>query len=174
IDVESEVGVGTVFRVYIPFRAVLSTGQLPEIPEIISVSSRHAQVLVVEDHPINQQLMRAILDKLGYRNEVVNNGQEALRLLEEKSFDLIFMDVQMPVMDGYKTTKAIISRFGSQKRPVIIAMTANALQGDREKCLEAGMDDYITKPVQASMITERIRIWIGSDEKEKSSRQSVN
>jgi CheY-like chemotaxis protein len=163
--VESEVGTGSVFRVYLPFRAVPSAGQQAEIIETVSPPSLHQEILVVEDHPINQQLMRAILGKLGYRNTVVNNGQEALLILEQRSFDLIFMDIQMPVMNGYEATREIIARYPADKKPVIIAMTANALQGDREKCLEAGMDDYITKPVQAAMITERIRIWIGREER---------
>jgi signal transduction histidine kinase/CheY-like chemotaxis protein len=165
IDVESEVGTGSVFRVYLPFRAVPSAGQQAEIIETVFPPSLHQEILVVEDHPINQQLMRAILGKLGYRNTVVNNGQEALLILEQRSFDLIFMDIQMPVMNGYEATREIIARYPADKKPVIIAMTANALQGDREKCLEAGMDDYITKPVQAAMITERIRIWIGREER---------
>lgn len=159
IEADSREGVGTIFRVQIPFQTVTAIGQPAEAAAIDPSMVQNQKILVVEDHPINQQLMRAILEKLGYFSTVVNNGQEALDMLSERKFDLIFMDVLMPVMDGYETTRKIRSRFPKEDQPVIIAMTANAIQGDREKCLAAGMNDYISKPVHSSIIAERIKTW---------------
>src|SRR6185295_10162002 len=88
-----------------------------------------------------------MLERLGYRVEVAENGVEALAILSDKSFDLVLMDCQMPEMDGFETARAIRLREGAEKHTPIVAMTANAMQGDRERCLAAGMDDYIAKPV---------------------------
>lgn len=116
------------------------------------------RILVVEDHTINQQLVLAILKKNGYQVTLADNGIEAVKMANQKDFDLIFMDVQMPEMDGLEATK-MINREVREKRPIIIAMTANALKGDREKCLAAGMDDYISKPIRQGVIEEMIRKW---------------
>jgi CheY-like chemotaxis protein len=106
-----------------------------------------------------------LLEQVGYRADVANNGLEAVLALETKAYDLIFMDVQMPEMDGLAATKCIRERegtargFRNEKRHIIIAMTANAMKGDREKCLDAGMDDYIPKPVRAEMLYASIERW---------------
>jgi signal transduction histidine kinase/CheY-like chemotaxis protein/ligand-binding sensor domain-containing protein len=102
-------------------------------------------ILIAEDNPINQKLSTRVLSKLGYQADVASNGKEAIDAFMNKKYDLILMDVQMPEMDGLEATKKI--RTLSGKQPLIIAMTANAMQGDREMCLNAGMDDYISKPV---------------------------
>jgi len=90
---------------------------------------------------------------------VAQNGLEVLKLLEVKMYDLIFMDVQMPEMDGFEATRRILKTIPSQSRPVIVAMTANALAGDREKCLQAGMDDYISKPIKIEEIQYALERW---------------
>jgi CheY-like chemotaxis protein len=117
---------------------------------------RKAQVLVAEDNPVNQTLMRRVLEKLGHNFMIAGNGREAVELSERLRFDLIFMDVQMPEMDGLDAARTICARWGARERPRIVAMTANAMQGDREMCLEAGMDDYLTKPIRVDRLVEAL------------------
>ncbi len=105
------------------------------------------RVLVVDDNSVNQMVARAMLAKLGHRVDVVGNGQEAVNSVKKIDYDVVLMDVQMPVMDGYVATQQIRKLGGEFARLPIIAMTANALQGDRERCLAAGMDEYLTKPI---------------------------
>nr|WP_321466285.1 response regulator [uncultured Desulfobulbus sp.] len=118
------------------------------------------RILLVEDNPVNQKLAALILNKAGYLVEVANNGRRAVDAFAQQpeSFDLILMDIQMPEMDGLEATKELRSR-GFTAIP-IIAMTANAMKGDREICLEAGMNDYITKPVKREIIFEIIEKWL--------------
>ncbi|HZE84310.1 MAG TPA: two-component regulator propeller domain-containing protein [Puia sp.] len=114
-------------------------------------------ILVVEDNEINQKLITHILQKLGYEPEAVQDGMQAVQAVIQKKYDLILMDVQMPEMDGLEATQAI--RLRRQPQPVIIALTANAMQGDREQCLESGMDDYLSKPVQLDDLVKSIEKW---------------
>lgn len=118
------------------------------------------RILLAEDNPVNQKLAVLILGKAGYQVEVVNNGRKAVETIVRRpdNFDLILMDVQMPEMDGLEATKQLRSR-GIQALP-IIAMTANAMKGDREICLEAGMNDYITKPIKREKIFEIVEKWL--------------
>ncbi len=118
------------------------------------------RILLAEDNPVNQKLAVLILNKAGYQVDVANNGRKAVETFTQQpaNFDLILMDVQMPEMDGLEATKELRSR-GFQSIP-IIAMTANAMKGDREICLEAGMNDYITKPVKREIIFEIIEKWL--------------
>lgn len=117
-------------------------------------------ILLAEDNPVNQKLAKIMLTKAGYQVTVANNGREAVEryMGSPKDFDLIFMDVQMPGMDGLDATKAIRKK-GFDTIP-IIAMTAHAMKGDREKCLEAGMDDYITKPIKREVVFEVLEKWV--------------
>jgi CheY-like chemotaxis protein len=117
------------------------------------------RILIAEDNAINQKLTERVLNKLGYKPEIANNGLEALQAVKQKSFDLILMDVQMPDMDGLEATRQIRLRVSDLGHPIIIAMTANAMQGDREVCMEAGMDDYISKPVKLEILVERLQLW---------------
>ncbi|MCK5508014.1 MAG: response regulator [Desulfobacterales bacterium] len=124
--------------------------------------NKKRRILVVEDNIVNQKIAIKILEKYGYRVNAVANGQEALHSLKLASYDLVLMDCQMPVMDGYEATKAI--RNSSSKvmnnKIFIIAMTANAMKGDREKCINAGMDDYISKPITPKTLKETIERWL--------------
>jgi PAS domain S-box-containing protein len=110
------------------------------------------RILVVEDHAVNQQLALLLLQKLGYRADVAGNGAEALEALERQPYDVVLMDVEMPEMDGLEATRRIHARWRDE-RPHIVAVTANAMQGERELCLQAGMDDYITKPIRMEELT---------------------
>jgi PAS domain S-box-containing protein len=114
------------------------------------------RILVVEDNAVNQQLALLMLEKIGYRVDVAGNGVEALDALERQPYDVVLMDVEMPEMDGLEATRQIHRRW-SAARPHIIAVTANALQGERELCLQAGMDDYITKPIRMGELAAALR-----------------
>ena len=117
------------------------------------------RILLADDNPINQKVGLSVLGKLGYRADVANNGQEVIRALEHKIYDVLFLDVQMPELDGLECARLICQRWTRDKRPVVIAMTGNALLGDREKCLAAGMDDYISKPVRIGELQAALERW---------------
>lgn len=122
------------------------------------------QILLVEDHPVNQQLAKLQVSKLGFEVQVAPNGRAALEVLAGGGqFALILMDCQMPEMDGFATTHAIREREGAAglRRTPIVAMTANAMQGDREACLAAGMDDYLSKPVRQNELRQVLEHWLG-------------
>ncbi|RMG23077.1 MAG: response regulator, partial [Bacteroidetes bacterium] len=112
------------------------------------------RILVVEDNPINQKLAMRMLNKMGYEPEIAENGQEAVAKVQETAYDLIFMDVQMPVMDGLEATRIILQSHQHSRPPLIIAMTANAMQGDSDVCFEAGMKDYLSKPFRMSELRD--------------------
>jgi CheY-like chemotaxis protein len=115
------------------------------------------KILVGEDNQMNQQLVLMILKRLGYEADISVNGKDVLEIVSEKTYDLIFMDVQMPEMDGLEATRMI--RLCPSVQPVIIAMTANAMLGDREECLRAGMDDYISKPLNFEELVRMLEKW---------------
>jgi signal transduction histidine kinase/streptogramin lyase/ActR/RegA family two-component response regulator len=112
------------------------------------------RILVAEDNLMNQRLIMRITSKLGYKADLAHNGQEALDLIREKDYDLILMDVQMPELDGLQATKIIRQRYGPL--PLIMAMTANAMDDDFERCIKAGMDDYISKPLNIELLLKKL------------------
>ncbi|HEX3178233.1 MAG TPA: response regulator, partial [Methylomirabilota bacterium] len=122
-------------------------------------SGTQAIVLVVEDNPINQQVAVGMLSKLGCEVTVARSGVEALARLEERAYGVVFMDCEMPEMDGYEATAEIRRREGAGGHTPIVAMTAHAMDGDREKCLAAGMDDYVSKPLDAAALEAVLRRW---------------
>jgi PAS domain S-box-containing protein len=121
-----------------------------------------ARVLVAEDNEVNQKVAVRILEKLGYRVEVADNGREALEACARTRYDAVLMDGHMPEMDGYEATRRIRELEREGERLPIVAMTASAMKGDREKCLEAGMDDYVSKPVTPESLEAALRRWVGA------------
>ncbi len=120
-----------------------------------------AQVLLVEDNPINQRVALGLLKKLGYQAQAVDGGEAAVVAVRDGSYDLVLMDCQMPEMDGYEATAAIRDLPAPASLTPIIALTANSMPGDRERCLAAGMDDYLAKPVQLARLSETLERWQG-------------
>lgn len=162
IRVESEVGKGSTFSVTLlceaaPAAAKAQAPQKIEMAPDPSEPPSGARLLVVEDNLVNQKVVLAVLRKKGFRLEVANDGREALAKLEapDAAYDLVLMDVQMPVLDGLEATRCI-RRNPRWNRLPIVAMTAHAMNGDRERCLEAGMDAYISKPVQPAHLIATI------------------
>jgi PAS domain S-box-containing protein len=123
-----------------------------------TLAERHPlRVLLAEDNAVNQKLAVRLLEKMGYRADVAANGLEALNAVHRQPYDVVLMDVQMPEMDGLDSTRRICAEVPKERRPQIIAMTANAMTGDRERCLEAGMDDYISKPVRVEELVSALQ-----------------
>ena len=118
------------------------------------------QVLVVEDMKVNQMLLTKILEKHGCKVSTAINGKEAVEAVGDHRFDIVFMDCQMPEMDGFEATKHIRQEEDGSAHTTIVALTADAMSGDREKCLNAGMDDYLNKPFKPEQITEMLKKWI--------------
>jgi CheY-like chemotaxis protein len=120
------------------------------------------RILLAEDNTVNQKLAVRLLERMGYRADIAANGLEVLEALQRQHYDIILMDVQMPDMDGLEACRIIGKEWPPEQRPRIVAMTANAMQGDREECLAAGMDDYLTKPIQVNAlqeVLERSGLW---------------
>jgi CheY-like chemotaxis protein len=140
-----------------------ATPQVEKQPELVTRHSveekrRRLRILLAEDNAINQRLATVILQRAGYAVRAANNGLEAIKALTEEHFDLVLMDIQMPEMDGFQTTRAIRERHEWQSLP-IIAMTAHAMKGDRERCLRAGMNDYLSKPIRRDELFAKLEDW---------------
>ncbi len=163
IGFESEPGRGATFWFVIPAPAVT-------LPDAVIPGSEHAhaptaapampRILVVEDNPVNRMVAVRALGKLGCETEVAPSGEAALNLLAGRSFDLVFMDCQMPGMDGYETTAEMRRRERAGRRIPIVAMTANATEGNRERCISAGMDDFIGKPFRLATLEAALQRWL--------------
>jgi len=121
------------------------------------MAARHPlRILLAEDNAVNQKLALRLLQQMGYRADVASNGQEAIESVERQTYDVILMDVQMPELDGLDASRTITTRWSADERPRIVAMTANAMQGDRERCMAAGMDDYVTKPIRVDALVDAL------------------
>jgi signal transduction histidine kinase/CheY-like chemotaxis protein len=177
ISVESTKGLGTTFRFVIPYEiatGVLNVSDFSGSASFVYPKSEQVHILVVEDNEMNRNLLKHLLNEWNLSFDMVQNGAQALEKLERKHYDLILMDIQMPVMDGYTATREIRSRL---KRDIpIVAMTAHAFAGEREKCLNVGMNEYITKPLNEKELNRIITRIIGlspvtSELKEEAARQ---
>ena len=156
IGVKSELGKGSVFHFHISFELgndddIIDNQLSHPIPADALQSLQGARVLLVEDNEINQQVAEGLLARVGVSVVIAHHGEYALQLLQQEDFDGILMDMQMPVMDGLEATRQIRSDQRFHDLP-IIAMTANAMPGDREKCLQAGMNDHVSKPVDPGLL----------------------
>lgn len=159
INVESEVGSGSTFSFTLPVPPV-ATDQETAGENTKAQSSMH--VLLVDDNQVNQKIGLLLLKRLGHLADAASSGREALAALALRSYDAVLMDCHMPEMDGFETTAIIRASEGEgrARRTPIIAMTATALAGDREKCLAIGMDDYLTKPVKADILRKTLDRWL--------------
>ena len=168
ISVRSVEGVGSTFTFHVPLKLGAPAHPAPEADD--SKSDRRplraadvrlpgVRILVVEDNPINQQVATELLQALGVETTVAGSGEDALEILKRRAFDLILMDMQMPGKDGLQTTAEIRAELGDTSTP-IVAMTANAMAGDRERCLEAGMNDHIAKPVDPDRLALTLAHWL--------------
>ncbi|WP_414544406.1 PAS domain-containing protein [Nostoc sp. CCY0012] len=138
-----------------PIKASISVRQNPVL-DLHLAQRLPLRILLAEDTIVNQKVALLMLEKIGYQADVATNGLEILQALQRQPYDVVLMDVQMPEMDGLETTKIICQQWDINSRPYIIAMTANAMRGDREICLAAGMDDYISKPVQIADLVQAL------------------
>jgi PAS domain S-box-containing protein len=151
--VKSSVLYNTFIEIFSPAAPVSTTAQAEKTHSEFDpgMGKRHPlRILLAEDNPTNQVLTLAMLDRLGYRADIAGNGVEVLRTLQRQFYDVILMDVQMPEMDGLEATREVRRSFNSACQPRIIALTADAMKEDRERCLAAGMDDYVSKPIQVN------------------------
>ena len=166
ISVESEVGKGSVFRVSIPFVTTDQLNQEKHARKNRSLAGtlpvHQARILIAEDHPLNQAFIKKIMEKFGINHfSITDNGAELLKAYKEGGGDVILMDCHMPEMNGYDATKAIRDFEKNTGQHVkIVAMTANAMLGEKEKCLRYGMDDYISKPINMDELREILGQWI--------------
>ena len=129
-------------------------------PETSSQAAPAVRLLLAEDNPVNSKVALLLLERLGYAVDLAANGREVLELLPKTSYSLILMDCQMPGMDGYEATRIIREQERGLSRIPIVAMTANAMPGDRERCIAAGMDDYLSKPIERAKLAEMMAKWV--------------
>jgi CheY-like chemotaxis protein len=133
----------------------------PQSPPQVAAASDGAsalRILLAEDNAVNQKVALKLLEQLGYTADVVSNGVEAIDAIERQRYDVVLMDVQMPELDGLDATRRICERWPiAERRPRIVAMTANAMQDDREACFAAGMDDYVAKPIRIGALADALR-----------------
>lgn len=157
----SELGKGSTFTFVIPMEVTETATQ----PQVSLQPTSSGRILVVEDNLVNQTIAHAMLDKSGYACDIVSNGMDCLERLKTQRYALILMDCQMPEMDGYETTRRIRATPHGKNLP-IIAMTANALEGDRARCLAAGMNDYVSKPIKEAVLMKAIKAFLNFSERD--------
>ncbi len=167
IDLESELGVGSSFFFVLTMKVAENQQPVESGPSLqpntamdTKKLTQDLRILLAEDNPINQVFARRVLEQLGAEVSLANNGQEALDLVQKQEFDLVLMDCQMPVLDGYEATRKIRKIGGAYAKLPIIALTAFAMAEDRDICLAAGMDDYVTKPVDRKILAKTIGKWV--------------
>ncbi len=178
IEIESTPGEGSTFRFRVSLGIRSEQGRasrhpavrapVSAFPEQVTETLARSRILVVEDHPVNQEVIRGMLEPTGCQIDLVGNGRDAIEIFSVHRFDLILMDCQMPVLDGYATTRAIreietewgLERDGRPARVPIIAITAHAMAGEQEKCLTAGMDDYLSKPFSQAQLRSAMARWL--------------
>jgi CheY-like chemotaxis protein len=160
MGVTSSAGHGSVFW----FTLMVSEAKQEQTTVVIAKDETSylppAHILLVEDNLVNQKVATAMLGKLGYKPLIANNGKEALMLLSEHQFDLVFMDCQMPVMDGFEATRAIRAGVTGQPSVRVIALTANAMKEDQDACYSAGMTDYLSKPLQMPALIAMLKKYL--------------
>lgn len=163
ISVRSSPGLGSTFTATVRLQAAtdpLTRVAANPLESLQRVRQASARILVAEDNPVNQQVVTHMLQKLGHQVRLANNGREALVALTQQAYDLVLMDCQMPELDGFAATAAIRAKEAPGQRLPIIALTANALSGQREICLAAGMDDYLAKPLTATALITVLSRWL--------------
>ena len=148
-----------------------SLGRSSRASEVKVIYYRDVKILLVEDNLVNQEVMAGLLEQYGIRATIANNGLEAVEKIQSTTFDLVFMDCQMPVMDGFDAAAQIRKLHGDIGSSIIIAMTANAMTGDREKCISVGMNDYFSKPVREDELERILSKWLPSDKVAMDERQ---
>ncbi|HKI04317.1 MAG TPA: ATP-binding protein, partial [Thermoanaerobaculia bacterium] len=156
---ESTVGQGSTFHFTVVGDSATATPPEPTVARSADrgLARRHPlKILLAEDHPVNQKVILGLLEHLGYQADLATNGVEVLASLESRAYDVVLMDVQMPDMDGLSATRSIRSQLPADRQPRIVAMTAHAMPGDRERCLAAGMNGYLSKPVQLAALEEAL------------------
>jgi CheY-like chemotaxis protein len=166
IGFDTEVGRGSTFWFTVPLRravgaqAAPSGGELRSLNAALSEAGRSGlRILLAEDNEVNRRIALRMLEKSGFHAQAVENGRQAVDAVASGCYDLVLMDVHMPEMDGFAATAEIRSREGERHHTPIIAMTARAMSGDREKCLAAGMDDYVSKPVRLEDLRQAVNRW---------------
>jgi PAS domain S-box-containing protein len=164
IWVEPTAGTGATFAFTVCLKEdVRSHGSTQErMSQDVEATHASLKILIAEDNEINQQVLKRMLDKLGHSIEIAENGNEVIQKAMREKCDIIFMDINMPVMNGLQATKVIHKTLPPDQCPVIVAVTANALKGDREKCLAIGMDDYLSKPIKIERVSEIIHKFFGN------------
>jgi CheY-like chemotaxis protein len=169
VSLASTVGVGSIFTVSLPLKRASDPGPGRTTDDLLAASSVHPsppispgtgrRILVAEDDITNQIVIEGMLETQGFAVDIASSGLQVLKLLEGRRYDLILMDCHMPDMDGYQTTERIRSEEEPRQRIPIVALTASALAEDRQRCLHAGMDDYLSKPVHMETLWEVLRKW---------------
>ncbi len=159
---ESAYGAGSTFWFQVPREAARGTGALDRREDDRRATRHPARVLVVDDHAVNRMLAQAQLRDFGYVADAAESGQAALDLLAERTYDAVVLDCAMPELDGYETCRRLRAREGEGRRTPVIALTAFTLDGAREKCLAAGMDDYLAKPFRGEDLAAKLDLWVGT------------
>lgn len=166
IKVQSQRGEGSIFSFEVDLAISQNFDSTANVPAILTDANLAKDfplyILIAEDNAVNQIVIKKLLQHLGYTIDMVKNGQEALDRLQMQFYDVILMDIEMPVMDGIEATKQIIEKWKEDSRPYIIAMTANAMPGDREQYLSAGMNDYISKPFKLEILVKALQQAVSS------------